>query len=183
MKVSITGHTSGIGKSLYETLDNTIGFSRSNGYDIKNDDVINKIYELSKDCDIFINSAYFKDSQLKLYSKFYENWRYKEKTIINIISKTVYSKLNDEYTKYKKELSEKTIQNTDMGGYKKCRVVNVNPGYVKTKMTEKFHSKERMLGVEELTDIIKWIIKLPQHIQVGEIGIWITDTRRETTLL
>ena len=38
MKVSITGHTSGIGKHLYESLDNTIGFSRSNGFDIENVD-------------------------------------------------------------------------------------------------------------------------------------------------
>ena len=34
MIIGITGHTSGIGKAIYEKYDNSIGFSRSNGYDI-----------------------------------------------------------------------------------------------------------------------------------------------------
>jgi hypothetical protein len=183
LKVSITGHTSGIGKHLYESLDNTIGFSRSNGFDIENENNLDKIYELSKDCHVFINNAYFQDAQLKLFNKFYKNWRYKEKTIINIVSKTIYSKLNDEYTLFKKELSQNVIQSTDKGGYKVCRVINVNPGYVKTNMTKEFHTKQKMLEVSEITDIVKWVLNLPHHIQIGELGVWVTDIRRETTLL
>jgi NADP-dependent 3-hydroxy acid dehydrogenase YdfG len=40
-----------------------------------------------------------------------------------------------------------------------------------------------MLEVSEITDIIKWVLNLPHHIQIGELGVWVTDIRRETTLL
>ena len=49
MKYAITGHTSGIGKALYENyLPNAIGFSRSNGFNISTD--IRKIIHESKNC-------------------------------------------------------------------------------------------------------------------------------------
>lgn len=71
MKIGITGHTRGIGKSLYDYFqDNNhtvIGFSRSNGHDIDlNQD---KIVEVLKSCDVFINNASSNDSQLQLLKK------------------------------------------------------------------------------------------------------------------
>jgi NADP-dependent 3-hydroxy acid dehydrogenase YdfG len=56
MKVAVTGHTSGIGKAIYEKYQpNSVGFSRSNGFDITKD--IKKILKACKDCDIFVNNA------------------------------------------------------------------------------------------------------------------------------
>lgn len=59
MKVAITGHTSGIGKGIYDFYRNknieVRGYSLENGYDIKD---YNKILEDSVDCNIFINNAY-----------------------------------------------------------------------------------------------------------------------------
>ena len=34
MKISITGHTKGLGKELTTRFDDVVGFSKSNGYDI-----------------------------------------------------------------------------------------------------------------------------------------------------
>ena len=45
MKVAITGHTQGIGKAIAELYPDHIGFSRSNGYDITDENVISKILE------------------------------------------------------------------------------------------------------------------------------------------
>lgn len=65
MKIGITGHTCGLGKSLfdyYQSLGHEcIGFSRSNGYDInlKFDDIVNE----AKHCDLFINNASVKQSE------------------------------------------------------------------------------------------------------------------------
>lgn len=60
MKIAITGHTTGLGKFLFDyyTSQNheVIGFSRTNGYDINTD--IDKIVNESKDVDLFINNAY-----------------------------------------------------------------------------------------------------------------------------
>ena len=58
MKIAITGHTKSLGKALFEFLSQKheiIGFSRSNGYDIKSPFDRKKIVKESKDCDIFIN--------------------------------------------------------------------------------------------------------------------------------
>ena len=60
MKIAITGHTSGIGKALYDIYseeNEVLGFSRSNAYDIKYDISIEKIVQGSLDCDVFINNA------------------------------------------------------------------------------------------------------------------------------
>lgn len=71
MKVLITGHTSGIGKSLLEHYKNkghtVIGMSRSNGYDITKDQ--DKIIKESKDADLFINNATSDMAQLELLQK------------------------------------------------------------------------------------------------------------------
>ena len=55
--IAITGHTSGIGKFIYDNYD-CIGFSRSNGYDISKNNDRMRMYEECKECDTFINSAY-----------------------------------------------------------------------------------------------------------------------------
>ena len=61
MKIALTGHTKGLGKRLFDSLSEkyeTIGFSRSNGYDIKSPVDRKKIIKESKDCDIFINNVH-----------------------------------------------------------------------------------------------------------------------------
>ena len=74
MKCVVTGHTSGIGKAIYQHFENkgyeVIGLSRSNGYDISMDQ--DKIIELSKDCDIFVNNAYSGNCQTELLLKLHD---------------------------------------------------------------------------------------------------------------
>ena len=71
MKIGITGHTKGIGKSFYDYFyqnkHTVFGFSRSNGYDIDLDQ--ERILNILKDCDVFINNASSNDSQLQLLEK------------------------------------------------------------------------------------------------------------------
>lgn len=70
-KIIITGHTSGLGKAIYdkftqESCREIIGMSRSNGYDIEKD--FDKIVEESKGAELFINNAYRDKQQLKLFN-------------------------------------------------------------------------------------------------------------------
>ena len=63
-KIIITGHTNGIGKSIYNTFKEgscreILGMSRSNGYDIDKD--FDKIVEEATGAEIFINNALMKD--------------------------------------------------------------------------------------------------------------------------
>lgn len=66
MKIAITGHTSGLGKFLFDkySLDhNCIGFSRSNGFDLEKDHDI--IVKKIKTCDLFINNSFAMGAQMK----------------------------------------------------------------------------------------------------------------------
>ena len=62
MKIAITGHTRGIGKACADVFrhDTIYGYSRSNGYDIKDAE---DIFKSAEDCDVFINNAYSPDDQ------------------------------------------------------------------------------------------------------------------------
>tara|TARA_B110000503_G_scaffold58423_1_gene93437 strand:- start:4272 stop:4766 length:495 start_codon:yes stop_codon:yes gene_type:complete len=84
MKYGITGHTSGIGKALFETLPNSKVFSRSNGYNINNKHDRRRIIEESNNCDIFINNAQDAFGQTLLLLELFCNWKDTNKTIINI---------------------------------------------------------------------------------------------------
>ena len=93
-KICIIGHTKGIGKACADIFSEheVLGFSRSNGFDIKQPDAI---IESSNDCDVFINNACEGDYQLKLFKHRYITWRDdSEKTIVNLVSKAKYLKIS-----------------------------------------------------------------------------------------
>jgi hypothetical protein len=75
MKISITGHTSGLGKEIYNHLTSlgheVIGMSRSNGYDLCNDML--KIIEIAETCDVFFNNAHDGTLQSTLIEKLYNS--------------------------------------------------------------------------------------------------------------
>ena len=82
MKINITGHSRGIGKSLHDMYvadgHEVVGFSRSNGYDINDVDVCSQIVQESLDCDLFVNNAYAKFSQQLILEELYSHWKEKE---------------------------------------------------------------------------------------------------------
>jgi hypothetical protein len=89
MKYAITGHTSGIGKRLFERLlPNAVGFSKSSGYDINLKRDRERIIQESLDCDVFVNNAHSGFSQTLLFLELHSIWRMDPtKTIINIGSR------------------------------------------------------------------------------------------------
>ena len=81
MKIAITGHTKGLGKHLFDSLSqkhDTIGFSRSNGYDIKDPKNREKIIEESKECDILINLVHNYYHQTDQLFEFHQSWSGKD---------------------------------------------------------------------------------------------------------
>lgn len=85
-RIAITGHSAGIGQALakiYQAQGNeVIGLSRRNGNNIRS---LNKIVDIIKDCDIFINNAQVGFAQTELLFAMYKEWHGKEnKKIINI---------------------------------------------------------------------------------------------------
>ncbi len=92
MNVGITGHTKGLGKILFDSFSKNFriaGFSRSNGYDIKNPFDRKNILKECLDCNIFINLAHNYYYQTDLLFEFFKSWQGQKKLIINISSTVV----------------------------------------------------------------------------------------------
>ena len=138
MHYAITGHTGTIGGYLYKNLDKCIGFSRSNGYDIRDEDIQDQIVMESSDCDVFINCAHGGPgtAQTDLLWKFYRRWKNQYKFIINIgtdaVNKSVWSKLRVEYPLEKSILA--TTVDHIQHNQQNCRVSIINPAIVSEKM-------------------------------------------------
>lgn len=84
MKYAITGHTSGIGKALHNSLSNSIGFSKSLGYDITDLQSRKRIIEQSQDCNVFINNAFDGFGQTLMLLDLFHKWKDTNKTIISV---------------------------------------------------------------------------------------------------
>ena len=176
MKIAITGHSRGIGKELYDIFDGkhqVEGFSRSNGFDIATQHQL--IARSVKNCDVFVNNAWSGYHQIDLLNTVFDSWKDDEtKTIVNISSLSKYPGLSGNTTGYsasKAALSHQAFLlmfKTD----RKCRIININPGYVKTDMTKKVHDTASMLTAKECADAIAWTINQPQHIEIGELSLW-----------
>jgi len=89
-RVAITGHTSGIGKGLYDHFTKlgckVTGFDKTNGFDISDKAVVDHMIDLTKDYDLFINNAYHHYAQefiAKLWSR--QHWHDKH-FLINVSS-------------------------------------------------------------------------------------------------
>jgi len=74
MKCFVTGHTSGVGKAIYDHFISkgwdVAGMSRSNGYDIVTDQ--DKIELEVSGCDLFVNCAYSGQGQLELLNRLHD---------------------------------------------------------------------------------------------------------------
>jgi len=178
MKIAITGHSRGLGKALADKLctEHTVtGYSRSNMFDISDSVTQEKIYQDLQEHDVFINNAYSGFVQIDLFKHVYDMWKDQDnKTIVNIVSRTKYGVGNAKhYQRIKKELSHTAMQKI-LSENKKCRVININPGYIRTDMVANVPKTHKMLTPEECADIIIWTINQPHHIEIAELSCWIT---------
>ena len=135
-KVLLTGHSKGLGKAIYDELTNdylVLGASRSNGKSIQ--DILCEEYD---DCDVLINNAYHSTGQLGLLKSFYEMWRGKSKTIINVgtagldAAERPYETLNYNAAKKQLETYSRWISDND----RVCRCMLFSPGFMKTDLVK-----------------------------------------------
>ena len=91
MKLAITGHTGTIGSIIYNHFPGSLGFSRTNAYDVRTN--ADAIVRFARDCDVFVNCAHAGPgfAQTKLFGMMYNLWKWdSSKTIINIGSDGIY---------------------------------------------------------------------------------------------
>lgn len=173
LKIGITGHSKGIGKACYDLLSKeheVSGFSRSNGYDIIN---YNQVANAVRDLDVFVNNAWDSYYQIDLLNTVFDMWRDdKNKMIVNISSMAKYPGLSDNtssYTASKAALSHQALK-LMFKTNRKCKIININPGFVKTDMVS--DKDFPMLTPEETAQTIAWAINQPRHIEMVEMSFW-----------
>lgn len=175
MKISITGHTEGIGKALADTLSqyhSVQGYSRSNGFDISTASGIDRVIDAVASSDVFINNAYADYAQTEIFKRLFEQWRLADnKTIVNIISRAKYQPgAANNYYAFKKELSKACT--SALFSEKMCRIININPGYVRTNAINHIPETHPCLTVEECADIVVWALNAPDGVEIGELSFW-----------
>lgn len=142
-KVGVTGHTSGIGKEIFDYLEwkgnNVRGYSRSNGFnmaDRQGDAIISDI--LTNDLDVVFNNAWYPRVQNKIMKVLHEQWKDREnKYIINTGSASIYQEglTGNVYNLDKKELAEYSVAAAfDWPHINKCKCMTVSLGWTNTPM-------------------------------------------------
>lgn len=135
LKYAITGHTSGIGKAIYEKLfPNIVGFSRRTGYDITSSVDRKQILKESASADVFINNACDEYGQTDILLDFFDKWKDLPKTIINVGSRITEITLPVEYQHLiRYQIQKKCLKMTvlELQGYT-CKVDYKWFGYVGT---------------------------------------------------
>ena len=115
-KIIITGHTSGIGKAIFDKFNEIscheiIGMSRSNGYDIEKD--FDKIVAEAEGAELFINNAYRDKQQLKLFHALKN--KVDMMIVMGSVSRQYPELIPTDYVHDKQELAEA------------CRLESINP--------------------------------------------------------
>ncbi len=150
MKIIITGHTSGIGKYLYDqfkTSNHEVhGISRTNGFDLLKD--IDKIVELSTGCDLFINNANVETCQIQLLDQLYN--KVDKMIVMGSVAGDYDQLINNDYSKNKKALAERCKQLSLLPGNK---IIHLN-----ISMLEDAVSSDNLITFKEVYETINfWV--------------------------
>ncbi len=180
MRIGITGHTEFLGKELFDSLQKdyeVVGFSRSNGFDLKNyKNFINQI----EDLDVFINNTYHPIYQQEIFEELFELWKDKDKTIFNVLTSAIFNDtILDEYRQNKLNLQKSSINLINSNHSKKLRVVNLYPNTLEHNTRFAFNK----VKFSEVCDIIKFQLTLPQSLELTHICISKTTILNNKTLL
>ena len=141
-KIAISGHSKGLGAEFqkkYLEMGHTVsGFSRSNGYDLRDWSTMQKMITKIRDYDIFINIAKPDFVQTTILYELWKIWRNQHKTIINIGSGIAYAPVcpknlfddpaMDAYRTAKISLNEATAQLSYKSAWPK--IILVNPSHL-----------------------------------------------------
>ena len=176
MKVAITGHTRGFGNSLYEIFKShehdVLGFSRSNGFDISNNSIKEKIVDEVKGFDVFINNAYHSQGQLDVLNAILECWDNTGKIVVNISSLIVYKEsphFAGEIALYR---DSKIKLNNIIKNYKgSVKILNVMPGLMNTDfyLIPDTFDRSNSINTDNLAELIYMVIKNSNNFFIKEL--------------
>lgn len=168
-KVSITGHTKGIGLAIANYFLNNgylvTGFSKSNGYDITNTSIRQQIVKESNDAVIFVNNAYnnFDNSQLEILENIYKDWEGQDKIIINISSR--FTNGDNDYSQSKQKLDQFCEQKI----YNRLPyLINLKPGLTNTLRVESIEGNR--MDVNDVVNLLDYVLSHKKNIRFTTIS-------------
>lgn len=133
-KIAVTGHTSGLGKSFFDLLTQhghaVTGFSKSNGYDLRDYSVVSKIINEIQGFDLFINNAKPDYAQAQIVYRLARDWT---GTVLSIGSKVVIDPPPWTDTFLLEYVTQKTAlahAHQVLEKVSKCRLILVHPDHI-----------------------------------------------------
>jgi NADP-dependent 3-hydroxy acid dehydrogenase YdfG len=109
-----------------------------------------------------------------MFTDMFEMWREdRSKTIVNINSRTKYIPGTDNYYYNSKiQLADETNKHIFD---RKCRIININPGYVMTDFAKHFIDEDNapFMTAEQVAEYVKWAIDQP--FEIYELSLWNLD--------
>jgi NAD(P)-dependent dehydrogenase (short-subunit alcohol dehydrogenase family) len=174
--IGITGHTSGIGLGLSEAFSNlghnVFGFSRTNGYDVSDHQIHEKIYEeLTKNnVDTMIINAHWGFSQVGLLYKLAERWAGRDDQTIITISSNASDGNTSFMQRYAVEKAALDKSATQIARLHAARIINIRPGYVNTPMVANVVNTPK-LDVSAVVSCVLYAWSCPPEVLIREITI------------
>ena len=151
----ITGHTSGIGKAIYERFGG-IGLSKSCGFDIGSDSITPFI----DDCDVFVNNAFSTKDPWAQTDLVYQG---KDKRQIVIGSNTTDQTKNFPHPYQSAKIALENACNQLF--YQGYDLTLLKPGYVDTPSVSSV--KDRKMTTHNIIEVIEWV--LLQEFRIKDI--------------
>lgn len=174
MKIALTGHSKGIGAAVFKDLVaknyEVFGYSRSNGWDIKD---TNRVANEIASADCFINNAHsfqYGWAQTELLRKVWLLWKDDpSKTIITIGSYgTEFTQRRDHpYTIYKHALDQ-TVKQLRAAATNP-HMVNIRPSWVDVPRVSEFDDPK--IDPQSMADVINFILSNNASFRVYDISL------------
>ena len=176
MKIVITGHVNGIGKSIYKKFSDcgweVSGYDMLNNSDVTLPQIQETLLEELLSADVFVNNAL--SSQTELLIAAHKQWFGQQKTIVNISSAMTYMYVNNDYpesfTAYYNH--KQTLDNQTRVLQKQTRypnIINFRPAWVDTQ--EVRWCTEYKMKPEHLANLIYFCVENSEHQQFLDVVI------------
>jgi len=173
MKIAITGHTSGIGKTLFDYFVSysPMGFSRNNGHDINHVEDRKKIVNQCIDCDVFINNAYSDgtNSQLYMLREIHSAWASKDKLIINISSRITDFVLPSSSPERLYQTHKKEQDAFCLGKIRSPQIVNLKLGMVDTLRVLRYNHNK--LTTKDIVIIVSFVLENKDSFSITTLTV------------
>jgi nucleoside-diphosphate-sugar epimerase len=176
MKIVITGHANGIGKSIYKKFSDcgweVFGYDILNNSDVTLPQIQETLLEELLSADVFVNNAL--SSQTELLIAAHKQWLGQQKTIVNISSAMTYMYVNNDYpesfTDYYNH--KQTLDNQTRVLQKQTRypnIINFRPAWVDTQLADGV--TDYKMKPEHLANLIYFCVENSEHQQFLDVVI------------